>query len=229
MTEISLERPPWDHQIHKRAAAMGNQNFRFVTVNDPDKFKDKNEMRQNRKHVMFEFIAASRRRISFDNVSRAETQSRAESLLLNMTGGPVLPRAPLADDASRHTSVLSTRSFSHAQAITSTNRSANSDSTAKVATEPQNDDVTNPPASKGRKIGPEEQRQDQLIRKPNLTRSRYLNTPADLVPFPIQNLGEKLNAFNTWPLLSDSTLNTEKLKWSCKNMYPYSLYRSRTD
>ena len=198
--------------------------YRFVVATNPNQFKNRDEMRQNRKHVMYTFIDSKRRKSFSNNIPVYENGPSDEREVLqpddsrlNATANQVSSKTFTIDGSIRQPFAPSILSSDHTSETSNSKRPMRLFSANEAAAKSSRENPGARPASKGRKLDPEKQDYDPLVRRPtNLKKSIYLNTCADEVPFPSQPLGGRLNPFDTWPDLSNPSLSIEKLKWSCK-------------
>lgn len=192
-------------QPHSNAGPLKDSpGFRFVVVTDPKQLKAKGEMQKNRSFVMHDFLDKER--------SKPETEvkdPRARKRKAPQPATSINPRAPSDTSCGAQTTtmpdlvgVVSTSSYSidRSRAV----QSRKGPPPSLCSKRPPRVDA--PVLTDGGLVAHPARHSRYPGRSPS-----YLGP----VPFPLSRFGGKLNAFDTWPVLRDLSVNIDKLKYSC--------------
>lgn len=193
----------------KPRAASGDNSFRFFVVNNPQQLKDRAQMKQNRQHVMHDYLDKERKKPGSTDArvtGNSGTARKRKRLNPSLPGTSTNPSAPATIFATRNISVssTSTEASRRSASVTSPADHVEEPKASRVKSTPRQnirfaDDVT--PLVKGISGG--------------FNNSRYLRTsPYDFPPISTY-IGSNLNPFDTWAKFSDPLLDVEQLKWSC--------------
>ncbi|EME50395.1 hypothetical protein DOTSEDRAFT_69051 [Dothistroma septosporum NZE10] len=200
-------------------------SLRFFVVDNPDKLKDKHQMRENRKHVMNDYLSKERRKPGSTDVrvtgganphrKRKRQEPRLNEQSVNPSAPSIIFKPDSVSDSSR-----SSKSPPAASQIAVISNGTQHSANAPEHVNPASDLPQMAPRSMIRFAEDEA----PLVRgiSGGFNNSPYLRTVADDVPSPVPSparLGSSLNPFNTWPTLSDPLLNVEQLKWSCSRKF----------
>lgn len=196
----------------KPRAASGDNSFRFFVVNNPQQLKDRAQMKQNRQHVMHDYLDKERKKPGSTDArvtGNGGTARKRKRLNPSLPGTSISPSAPATIFASRNRSVSSTSTDAsrRSASVASPDNNVEEPKASRVKSVPRQnirfaDDVT--PLVKGISGG--------------FNNSRYLRTsPYDFPPIS-SYIGSNLNPFDTWAKFSDSLLDVEQLKWSCMRL-----------
>lgn len=184
-------------------------DFRFVVANDPKEFKNKNEMRQNRIHVMNNFIQKAGTEYSSKR-RRGHNDSRATSgTTLNSSAPSVL----FATDSTRLTPV------SLLSAPTSQKSSSEPDEERRTSSRRSVRPRSNRPAPTARSSIEDFDvfaSDDDPLVAPRRLPSAYDTADLQRISYPSTRLGASLNPFPTWPAFDNTDINVNQLKWQCK-------------
>lgn len=195
----------------KPKAPPGDNSFRFFVVDHPTKLKDKAQMRQNRQHVMHDYLDKERKKPGSTDArvtGSGGTARKRKRLNPVLPGTSDNPSAPATIFATRNVSVSSTGTDEsrRSASVTSAVEEDEEPRTSRPKSTPRRsirfaDDVT--PLVKGISGG--------FNNSPYLRKSAY-----DFPPIS-SYIGSNLNPFDTWAKFSDPLLDIEQLKWSCKH------------
>lgn len=202
----------------KPQSAGAGDGLLFVVVGHPDELRDKQRMRANRKHVMFNYLGKERQRPdSTDARVTGSAQARKRKrLAVPETGISTNASAPnhIFQDPSRLTPAPSTYSNASSSDSRDGEKNCGSDKSS-----------TSPEYARRTKLHIDSQ---ALMRRGNgstpepplvagfggtFRNSRYLARRPEEIPF---GLGTKLNPFQSWPTFEDPRIDVSELKYSCK-------------
>lgn len=198
---------------NSQAQNESNTSLRFFVVDHPTKLKDKKQMRENRKHVMHDYLDKERRKCVSHDIRITGTTTAAKKRKRAVS----LPPTSVDPYTSTETS---------SQALTSTIKEHTSarysDRNLKFIT---SDSRTTKPKINSHPIRFADDRAP-LVRgiSGGFNNSRYLRASPESIPAlstagPTSFVGSNLQPFDTWPALADPALNVEELKWSCSRKF----------
>ena len=196
-------------------------------VDDPNKPKDKNQMRAIRQHVMLHYLDKERRLPGRrDSRVNSSAQSHKKRKRLDTAGlNSAAPRTALRESASRLTLTESVQSNGSSHASSDRDGAGTFQGRLKLANGIRHGNYGDRHPSL-RRINRALEEDDPLV--PGIggrfQNSGYLSTKLDDVPFlphssPLDFLGGELNPFDTWPVFSDPTVNVDELKWNCSRRF----------
>lgn len=196
-----------------RAPSSSNGgSLRFFVVDHPTKLKDKESMRENRKHVMYNYLDKERKKpLSTDarvTGSGGAARKRKRSLNPSLPGTSENPNSATNIFGTRNISVssVSTDNSRWSASVASPSDDTDERRTTRVRSTPKNirfaDDIS--PLVRGISGG--------------FNNSTYLRTSANDFPPISSYIGSNLNPFDTWAKFTDPLLDIEELKWSCTHL-----------
>ncbi|EME88252.1 uncharacterized protein MYCFIDRAFT_86047 [Pseudocercospora fijiensis CIRAD86] len=201
----------------KNGQASSNKSLRFFVVDHPTKLKDRTQMRENRKHVMHDYLDKERRKpmshdIRVAGSGTARKRKRVEGVL-------PCPRESFATATSTsHAPIQDMRGGMKAQeGMQSLNTRESQHSELNIKAMRPN--VT---AGQIRFVDDEAPLVHGI--SGGFNNSRYLRAIPESIPpllgDPRSALGSNLQPFSScWPALQDPSLNVEELKWSCSRKF----------
>ena len=198
-----------------RKSEVGS-GLRFVVVDHPDKLKDKDELRKNRQHVMLDHLERTRRSSddSHANDSGHKRKRKRDGSSPECSSNSSAPINIFRAEPPRMSK------SSSGDRIASSKLSSNHDQSLllvpKVLPPIERDGV--PGALTRQRLSVPSTGASSLVAGMSGRYSNHSYHGADVnaVPFTAGRLGTSLNPFDTWPKLSETSINTNELKWSCE-------------
>ncbi|CAK4031572.1 Hypothetical predicted protein [Lecanosticta acicola] len=201
------------------STSKGNSSLHFFVVDHPEKLKDKRQMRELRKHVMYDYLDKERRNPESTDarVMRSTTVSKNKKrkrLDAQLPASSCNPQAPSCIFGPRQSSVSAVRG---------------------TASSTGSSDGPSQPAPTSDQASPPTKRQQPADRRPisfcndiaplvppiaaDLSTTPYSRVSLEDIPNPTSYIGSDLNPFETWPAFSDLKCSIGALKWCCSRYF----------
>lgn len=202
--------------IPQNMDSNGTSMLRFVVVDHPDKLRDRKEMRENRVHVMHDWLDKERRKPrAMGSLTKSRTK-RNESDASSSTGTSINMNAPTNIFAPRRSDSI--EQVSPRPAVASSRKAQN-----KYGKRPAVESDASPERNIERvtvtRRPPAPSDGDQPLVSGIASwsaRSAYMKAKAEEIPYPIDG---QLEPFGVWPTFSNPTLNLNQLKFSCSQRF----------
>ncbi|KXT13771.1 hypothetical protein AC579_6596 [Pseudocercospora musae] len=201
--------------VNKKTSQAGsNTSLRFFVVDHPMKLKDRNQMRENRKHVMHDYLDKERRKPMSNDTRAAGTGTAKKRKRV-----PPGPRESFTTATStNHVYIQDTGGEMKAQ------KGMQSLNTPDSQNSGFNSEAMRPHvAARQIRFADDEAPLVHGI-SGGFNNCSYLRaTPESIPPLssdPRSALGSNIQPFSScWPALQDPSLNVEELKWSCSRKF----------
>lgn len=214
------ERPARRSQTNSSEKKGGTATLRFFVVDHPTKLKDKEQMRENRKHVMYDYLDKERRKPTSTDArvagsacaarKRTRLDARGSAANSHSPAKTIFsPKQPLLDSVE----VLNDASHDAERddLISSQRPTAGDSNICRAACS----------VAASRDALQHAENEAPLVRgvPRAFTKYPYLRTPLEEIPNPAANPGSAVNPFDSWPKFMDSTINLQELKWNCSRKF----------
>ncbi|WPG99753.1 Hypothetical protein R9X50_00257200 [Acrodontium crateriforme] len=213
------------HTDHRpRLESQDNGNLRFFVVDHPDKLRDREQMRQNRKHVMQDYLVKERQKPSSAdlraNGSMHDGRQMRRRSRPTRAPNPAVKSKPTSEDVSNSNTTLTGEDNSLSLVRRHTKKRPPSEGDElhdrpQVSRRKTEDSVCNGSLYS---FAPENALVFPFDFSSNFL-TPYLRANLHDVPFVLNRFGGGLNPFHTWPTFSDSAVDVAALKLKCSQSF----------